>query len=174
MSKIVRPSNYLLLVSIVACIISAFVFVFLLTQSTVKYTIALEEPYNSDQVIILINKERVKNNLKPLMVEKLLTNAANNKNRDMIKNNYFSHISPVDGKKWSDFIKEAKYEYVEAGENLANGFQKADEMVNAWMNSPTHRANILGEGYTETGVAVQKGKINGADTIFVTQVFGRR
>jgi uncharacterized protein YkwD len=166
---------YWLLSGIAAFLCSIAVFTFLLFQQlqTVSYTQALDIPYTADQVVILVNQERTKNGLPPLKINPLLTRAAQNKNQHMIEYNYFSHVSPKDGKKWSDFIKEVKYNYVEAGENLANGFLVASDMVEAWMNSPTHKANILAEGYKETGVAVNKGKLNGRETIFVTQMFGR-
>jgi uncharacterized protein YkwD len=157
-----------------ACISSACVFVFLLTQNSHNYAQAASLEYNADQVILLVNRQRETYNLAPLQREELLTKAASNKTKHMMQNNYFSHVSPVDGKKWSDFIQEANYEYVEAGENLANGYTNAEEMVKAWMDSPTHRANILADGYAETGVAIDRGSLNGHETIYVAQVFGRQ
>lgn len=174
MPKFIRSGQILLLTSITACITSAMVFIFLLTQSTDNYAQASSLNYNADQIIILVNKERKTFNLQPLKKENLLASAAEKKTNDMIINNYFSHISPVDNKKWSDFIQEVGYDYTEAGENLANGYLNAQEMVEAWMNSPTHKANILADGYKETGISVSKGKLNGNETIFVAQVFGKR
>ncbi len=173
MSKIIRHSRSLLLVSLMACISSICVFVFLLTQSSQGYAQALELEYNADQIIIKVNQERVAYNLPPLAKSDILSEAAVHKTQHMVQNHYFSHVSPVDGKKWSDFIQEADYNYIEAGENLANGYTNVEEMVQAWMDSPTHRANVLAQGYTETGVSLNKGTLNGHETIFVAQVFGR-
>lgn len=175
MLRIIRSSQTLLLTSVSACLVSVGVFIFLLNQGNrLSYAQVAVLNYSADQVIVLINKERQLRSLKALHKNDTLTLAAENKTADMIKNDYFSHVSPSDGKKWSDFIQEAKYDYLEAGENLASGYLNAKEMVKAWMNSPTHRANILADGYEETGVAVSKGKLKGSETIFVTQVFGRR
>jgi len=99
--------------------------------------------------------------------------ASRNKVEDMTANGYFAHISPVDGKKWSTFIRNSGYNYIEAGENLANGFDNTPDLVNAWMNSPTHRDNILNPNVDETGLAVKSGYLDGFPTIFVAQSFGK-
>ncbi|GAB4145138.1 MAG: hypothetical protein OHK0017_04410 [Patescibacteria group bacterium] len=130
--------------------------------------------YTSLDVIDSVNSQRIKNGLDPLKQNQLLMNAARNKANDMISNNYFAHISPVNGRKWSSFIRESGYNYIEAGENLANGFDNINDLVQAWMDSPTHRDNILNPGVDETGVAVREGKLDGYDTIYVVQVLGKR
>jgi len=130
--------------------------------------------YSAQDVIQAVNDERVKKNLPALQVNQKLMEASKNKVDDMISNNYFAHISPVDGKKWSSFIRNAGYDYVEAGENLANGFDNVPDLVTAWMNSPTHRDNILNPDVDETGLAVKSGFLDGYPTIFVAQSFGKR
>ncbi len=171
--KISRKHS-LLLTSLMACIFAASVFVFLITQNTQNYVQAASLEYNEDQVILLINRHRESYDLSPLRKQSALSEAAESKTQHMIEYSYFSHVSPVDGKKWSDFIQETNYEYTEAGENLANGYTSVEEMVQSWMDSPTHRANILADGYTETGVSIKKGTLNGFESIFVAQMFGRR
>lgn len=166
---------WLLMASVAAFILSALVFVSFITQNIAsKEESAKASNYEPDQIVVRVNKERVDKGLPPLVVNEKLQLAAQNKVSDMAKNNYFSHISPVDGTKWSDFIKQTEYKYLEAGENLANGYNNVEEMVQAWMNSPTHRENILSTGYFETGVAYERGVLNGRTTIFVAQVFGRQ
>jgi hypothetical protein len=130
--------------------------------------------YTAQDVILAVNEERVKKNLPSLQVNQKLMEASKNKVDDMISNNYFAHISPVDGKKWSSFIRNAGYDYIEAGENLANGFDNVPDLVTAWMNSPTHRDNILNPDVDETGLAVKSGFLDGYATIFVAQSFGKK
>ena len=93
---------------------------------------------------------------------------------DMVENAYFSHISPIDGRKWSDFIKESEYDYEIAGENLANGFNDVETMVVSWMNSPSHRENIVNQKVNETGVGIAQGTLDGFPTTFVVQMFGKQ
>jgi hypothetical protein len=157
-----------------ACIISLFVFSFLLFQSSQSTKIAKADGYSPDQIIVAVNQEREKKNIAPLIVNSQLMQAASNKVKDMAGKNYFSHSSPVDGKKWSSFIKESGYKYVEAGENLANGYDTVEDMVTAWMDSPTHRENILNPNFEETGMALEYGTLSGFPTIFVAQSFGRK
>jgi uncharacterized protein YkwD len=130
--------------------------------------------YFYSQIILEINKVRKQKNLPGLSLNHNLKQAAQEKAVDMAKERYFSHISPINGKKWSDFIKESGYQYLEAGENLANGYSTTDEMVNAWMNSPSHKKNILSKTVDETGIGVYQGYLGGHKTTFVVQVFGRR
>jgi len=157
-----------------SCIISLAVFSLLLFQSSQSTKIAKADGYSPDQIIVAVNQQRVKKNISPLIVNSQLMQASLNKVKDMASKNYFSHISPVDGKKWSTFIKESGYKYVEAGENLANGYDSVEDMVKAWMDSPTHRENILNPGFEETGMALEYGTLNEFPTIFVSQSFGRK
>ena len=90
---------------------------------------------------------------------------------DMFAKQYWAHVS-ADGKQPWDFISDAGYSYTVAGENLARDFQHADQVVEAWMASPTHKANILHEKYTEIGIAVVEGNLEGIETTLVVQMFG--
>ncbi len=167
-------TKWLIWLTAISCLLALTVFSFLLFESSKTTKIAKAEGYSANQIIVAVNQERIKNNLKPLIVNDQLMVAAGNKAKDMSDKKYFSHVSPVDGRKWSNFIKEAGYVYVEAGENLANGYDSVESMVEAWMNSPTHRDNILNSGFVETGLAVEYGTLNDFPTIFVAQTFGRR
>lgn len=101
-----------------------------------------------------------------------LNQAANLKLKDMFEKQYFEHIAP-DGKGPSDLATVVGYEYVVVGENLALGnFANDAALVEAWMNSPGHRENILNERYTEIGVAVGKGTYEGKETWLAVQSFG--
>src|SRR6185369_15716694 len=103
----------------------------------------------------------------------LLDKAAKKKLDDMFAQQYFEHINPQ-GKGPSDLAKSVGYDYIAIGENLALGNFKNDaELVQAWMDSPGHRANILNKQYTEIGVAVGQGTYEGKKTWLAVQEFGR-
>ncbi len=103
------------------------------------------------QVLTLTNQERAKSGLKPLASDAKLMNAAREKSTDMRKNNYFSHTSPTFGSPF-DRMKALGITYKSAAENIAMGQKSADEVVNAWMNSPGHRQNIMNGNFTHIGI----------------------
>lgn len=120
----------------------------------------------------LTNNERQKSNLGNLVFNEKLSVAAQLKANDMFAKNYWAHYSPVGSTPW-DFITGSGYRYEYAGENLAKNFLFSDGVVSAWMNSPTHRENILKKEYTEVGFAVVNGTLNGEQTTLVVQLFGK-
>lgn len=103
------------------------------------------------QVVDLVNKERAAAGLSPLKVNTALANVAEKKAADMRDNNYFSHTSPTYGSPF-DMMKQFGISYTSAGENIAKGQRTPAEVMNGWMNSPGHKANILNSSYTEIGV----------------------
>ncbi|MEN1970224.1 CAP domain-containing protein [Lentibacillus sp. N15] len=103
------------------------------------------------QVVDLTNQEREKQGLSPLKADTELSKVAHEKSRDMSANNYFSHNSPTYGSPF-DMMKSYGISYQSAGENIARGQQTPEEVVNAWMNSEGHRANILNAKFTHIGV----------------------
>lgn len=122
-------------------------------------------------VVDKTNIERKSERLAPLVRNSVLDEAARLKAEDMAKNGYFAHYSPKGVSPWYWF-DQAGYTYVHAGENLAVHFTDSKEVVEAWMNSPTHRANIVNQNYREIGVGTATGTYEGYDTIFVVQLFG--
>ena len=126
-----------------------------------------------DRLLELTNKQRADNGLSPLSLNSQLSNAAAGKAQDMLTKNYWAHFAPDGGTPWG-FIHGAGYQYIYAGENLARGFNTADEVVSAWMASPGHRENILSSNYKEIGFAIQSGSLTGEDTTLVVQMFGSR
>ena len=118
------------------------------------------------------NEERVADDLNGLVVNDTLVKVAQMKADDMAAKGYFAHNSP-DGKTPWYWFKEAGYDYAAAGENLAVNFTDSKDVTNAWMHSPTHRANILNGNYTEIGIATAQGVYKGRNVIFVVQEFGR-
>lgn len=149
------------------------VFVYFISSNNFTSDTAEASTYNEDQVIVAVNKRRIDNGLPQLIVNEKLSKAAYAKAKHMHDNEYFSHIDPKSGKKWSDFIKDQDYDYVVAGENLANGFYDVQTMVQAWIDSPTHRENIMNTSVDETGIGISYGKLDGNPTIFVVQMFGK-
>ena len=124
-----------------------------------------------EKIVELTNANREEKGLAELVGNEKLEQAAAEKADDMIVNDYFSHTSPKGITPWHWFEKE-KYDYNYAGENLAMDFVSAEKMNEAWMASPTHRANILNEKYKEIGVAAKEGNISGHRTTVVVQMFG--
>lgn len=122
-------------------------------------------------LVQMTNEERGSEALSELTRNELLDKAAQLKADDMAKGGYFSHDSPTGVTPWYWF-REAGYHYVYAGENLAVHFSDSEEVVDAWMDSPGHRANIMGEKYSEIGIGTAKGTYKGAPTVFVVQLFG--
>ena len=100
----------------------------------------------------LINQQRINNGLSELKVDTELQRVARIKAQDMVTNNYFSHESPTYGTPFN-MMKSFGISYTSAGENIA-GNSNNSAAVTAWMNSPGHRANILNDKYTHTGLAV--------------------
>lgn len=103
------------------------------------------------QMFELTNRERVNNGLQPLQVDYELSRVAREKSRDMAINFYFDHNSPVYGSPF-DMMRAYGITYRAAGENIAKGQRTPEEVVQAWMNSPGHRANILNPNFTHIGV----------------------
>ena len=126
---------------------------------------------SAQKLLLLTNEQRIKNNLPPLTLNSKLSLAAGRKAEDMFVQNYWAHNSP-DGKTPWVFIRGSGYNYIYAGENLARGFDTADDVVSAWMASSRHKENILSENFKEIGFAVQKGKLDGEETVLVVEEFG--
>ncbi|GAA3413248.1 hypothetical protein GCM10020370_68730 [Paenibacillus hodogayensis] len=106
----------------------------------------------AQQVLELVNQERTKAGLQPLSMDSKLTKVAMAKAQDMYNNNYFDHQSPTYGSPF-DMMNKFGVTYNSAGENIAKGQTSPTEVMNQWMNSPGHRANILNTSFTQIGIA---------------------
>lgn len=110
--------------------------------------------------------------LPPLLGNGKLDAVAQARLIDLFEKQYFEHVSP-DGSSASSIAKDIGYSFILIGENLALGDFGSDErVVQAWMDSPGHRANILNTKYSELGVAAQKGTYQGRETWIAVQIFG--
>lgn len=128
-------------------------------------------PQAENELVILTNNARLKEGKLPLEWNSKLHEAAYSKASHMLEVGYFDHISPDGTTPWS-FIKDSGYFYSTAGENLAMDFNVSAHAVDAWMQSPTHRANILDNDFTELGLAIREGVLNGEKTTIIVQMFG--
>ena len=123
------------------------------------------------EVIRLTNAQRAASGLGALTENSTLDGAALAKGNDMLAKGYWAHFAPDGTSPWSFFLKFG-YKYKYAGENLARDFQDASSAVAAWMNSPSHKENILNPNYREIGIGVVEGNLAGADTTVIVQFFG--
>ncbi len=114
------------------------------------------------QVINLCNEQRAKAGLQPLVYDRTLTNAAMMRSAEMRANNYFEHARP-DGRSCFTVFDEYGVNWTSVGENIALNQRSPKQVVDAWMNSPGHRANIMKPGYRRIGV--------GFDNYYWTQLF---
>lgn len=108
----------------------------------------------ADIILNLINKARKENGLAELKIDSMLDATATNKAIDMVKNNYFSHTSPTYGSPF-EMMKNAGISYKTAGENIA-GNPSLEDAVSSWLNSESHRKNILSNAYNYIGIGVEK------------------
>lgn len=123
------------------------------------------------EIIKWTNFYRDQEHLPPLTENQILDLVSDNKTNDMFEKQYFDHISP-DGKSVADQVKTAGYRFKMVGENLALGdFKNEKELVDAWMASPGHRANILNKDFKEIGVSAKLGQYQGRTTWISVQTF---
>ncbi|MBP9701067.1 MAG: hypothetical protein KBD54_01555 [Candidatus Pacebacteria bacterium] len=145
-------------------------FVFSQILHTTGYLNIAAEVYPT-AIVSLTNKDRVAHGLQPLSINPTLEAAARLKAQDMVTNGYFAHTSPQGVTPWHWFA-QTNYTFLYAGENLAINFDESADVEKAWLNSPTHRANILSPNFTEIGIATAPGRYNDKPTTYVVQLFG--
>ena len=127
-----------------------------------------------ENTLALMNAYRAESGLPPLHLDAKLSEAAEDRMRDMEYGGWWSHVSP-EGKPPFEWIKLREYDYLYAGENLAAGYETARVLVQSWMESPGHRANIMGAQFADCGIAIIEGSTKGpAMGKSVVVLFGRR
>ncbi|KOF55904.1 MULTISPECIES: CAP domain-containing protein [Clostridium] len=139
----------------------------IITGQTIKLPDIRTTQSQESEVARLVNVERSKVGLAPLKLNWELSRVARVKSQDMSDKNYFSHNSPTFGSTFS-LIGKYGIVYSAAGENIAYGYTTPSSVMNGWMNSPGHRANILGKQYNQIGVGMVK---SSSGQIYWTQVF---
>jgi hypothetical protein len=161
--KPILGKNYILK-RIVCPLLIVLMGIFLLPKTAYLSTI------NAENIIKLTNKTRQNEKISPVTANQVLTQAAYTKAQDLIKAQIFSHT--INNKKFSSWVKEANYEYSFVGENLAIDFASSEGVIKAWLESPTHKKNLLNNKFTEIGVAVLEASFQGENSILVVQIFG--
>jgi uncharacterized protein YkwD len=126
---------------------------------------------STQEIIRLTNEKRVQAGVSALNYSPQLSQAAFLKANHMFANQYWAHIAPDGTEPWK-FFTDVGYRFRYAGENLARDFSNPQSIVDAWMSSASHRENLLSPRYTDIGVAVVEGGLNGVDTTIVVQFFG--
>jgi uncharacterized protein YkwD len=128
---------------------------------------------SSRELMEKINNERTQRYLTALIFNNKLESAATAKSNDMIRRSYFAHVNPDGQYVWPMIESAGYYPYITLGENLAMDFLSSDAVVSAWMNSPTHRANLLNEKFEDQGLASIFGNYEpGHDSYLITSLFG--
>ena len=131
-------------------------------------------PLTPANIVWYTNQYRIQHHLPTLTQRKALNESAKAKTTNMLLYQYFDHTQPGSTIGFDHFIDDQNYTFIKVGENLAMGdFSTSKEVVDAWMKSPTHRANILDTTYTEIGVSIQEGTIKGKQVVMITQHFGK-
>lgn len=158
--------------------LAAFVFAFILLSGVVMVgkqshpqVLGISYSISENELLADTNQARTSKGLSPLILNSQLSDAASKKAEYMFEKNFWAHFAPDGTTPWS-FIKTSGYQYIFAGENLAKGFTTSQEVVDAWMDSESHRDNLLSSKYKDIGFAIQEGNLTGEDTVLVVQMFG--
>lgn len=157
--------------AIIGIVVVGNIFLRLLGSNPALHVLGFTSSVTIDEVIRATNEQRAGAGLKGLAYNEKLADAARRKASNMFSENYWAHNAPSGKSPWVWFA-QAGYNYVYAGENLAKDFGNTDRLMAAWMASPTHKENIVNPKYTEIGIAVVPGSIQGSDTVLVVQLFG--
>ncbi len=141
------------------------------TVSTTPKVLGFATDIHVQDVINLSNKERENQGLPALKTSSVLCEAARQKAEYMFEHDFWAHVAPDGTTPW-DFFASVGYDFYFAGENLARDFNTSAGVVRGWMNSPSHRENILNNDFEEIGIAVVNGELDGEETTLVVQMFG--
>lgn len=166
-AKLLHPTSLF----VTALVLVSFQFILTFAGKSFPKVLGYAASISPEEVIRLTNVERANNGLALLTSNSVLSQAALAKGNDMLAKGYWAHFAPDGTSPWTFFLNFG-YKYRYAGENLARDFADAGSAVNAWMNSPTHKENILNPNYQEIGIGVVEGSLLGVDTTIIVQFFG--
>lgn len=161
------------LIALVAIVLFASFFGLAIKKANPE-VLGISYSISQGELVNLVNQQRAANGLSALSENAALDDAARRKAADMLAKNYWAHFAPDGSTSPWTFIKDAGYSYTYAGENLAKGFTDPTSVVNAWMNSPTHRDNLLSSKYNDVGFAIVTGNLEGEETVLIVQMFGSK
>lgn len=156
---------------LLACLLVVAAIVSLQVGTAQKLVQFIKTDVISSVIFDLTNENRAEHLRPSLKTNDLLTAAAQMKADDMASKGYFSHTTQ-DGQPFTYWLNKAGYDYIYAGENLAVKFTDSEKIVKAWMESRSHRLNLLSTKYQEIGIGIATGEYKGKEAIFVVQVFG--
>ncbi len=142
-------SSYWPYIPVILLIFSMFAFAFVRSPSQAN-VLAFATEMSPNNLLTITNQHRASNDGQPLQINSKLTEAAQRKAQDMAQRNYWSHTTPDGEQPWV-FVDQVEYRYIKAGENLAYGFLTSEQTINGWMNSPSHRENMLDNSFSEVG-----------------------
>lgn len=145
--------------------------VVLLPQEAYLHSDVLNEQYKT--ILALTNETRVNNKIPSLWFASKLDVSAQEKANDMAKYRHFSHTGSK-GRTLAYFLNQAGYNYTVAGENLAVGFSDPQSLVDAWVRSPKHYANLVDRDFTEVGLGLESGIYRDEPVVYVAQHFGNQ
>jgi len=151
-----------------------FALIVTVSVTFISYTLALpaqaQTALTQHSIVALANADRTANGKGLLVEDPVLKKAAQAKAEDMAKKGYFAHVDPSGNRPWMWF-KKFGYYYWSAGENLAVSFDDPAALESAWMNSPTHRANILTGAYKRVGIGIAQGTYQGRPANYIVEFF---
>ena len=160
MSVIHHKSTVFLLWCLVVCIAPA--------EGILEQPSSIGDGFTAEEVeiITLTNKERARNGLHPLKINRILTRAARKHSTKMARYQHLSHI--IKGKSFLHRLQKVGYPFVKAGENIARSKRSLPHIISMWMKSPGHRQNILNPHFKEIGIGISR---TSSGDQYVTQVF---
>jgi uncharacterized protein YkwD len=147
--------------------------IFLLSVFLSPQSVDAQSTFTNSDIVAGINKERSARGLTPLTVDPMLTKAGQDRAQYLASVGQIFHVTAPVGTPWKE-LSQVGYTYTYAGENLALGYNTPTETVYRWMNSPTHRDNILGNNYTDIGVGVSMGMYQGRVAPYVVVYFAHK
>ena len=166
-AKLLHNSGIL---AVIGMVMGSYIFLHLLDNPSL-HILGFTSSVTIDEVVRATNAQRMGAGVKPLSYNEKLADAARRKAANMLSEDYWAHNSPSGKSPWVWF-NQAGYHYLYAGENLAKDFGDTTRLMAAWMASPTHKDNVVNSKYTEIGVAVVPGTLQGQETVLVVQLFG--
>jgi uncharacterized protein YkwD len=153
--------------------IKIFVIVYAVTLPVQAYTAPDVLAAQAEKILALTNGVRKNGGTAPLARAEILDRTAGARSSDMAENGYFGHSGP-NGHTLGYFMKQTGGRYVETGENLAEGFSTAEDVVAAWTKSPSHYANLIASDFDDFGIGISEGIYEGSPTIFIAEHFGEK
>lgn len=168
-ARVLHPASFVLYIIVLVFLQASLYTIHIVQPNILGYATNI----TVDELYRLTNEKRGQHGLSPLQFSDPLSQAANGKAIDMYNKNYWSHNSPDGLTPWQ-FILDAGYRYLVAGENLAKNFNDSQSVVEAWMNSTSHKDNLLKTDFEDVGFAIVDGKLQGEETTLVVQMFGTK